>query len=75
MGIMECVVNTAALALAGADLKTVSAYAVKKCIWDTICNYFLGLVSEHFFADRIWSNFILDKTVDWVQGKICGMAL
>ncbi len=75
MGIMECIVNTAALAVAGADLKTVSAYAVKKCIWDTICNYLLGLITERFLADRVWSNFIIDKTADWMSGEICGAAM
>jgi len=75
MGIMECIVNTAALAIAGADLKTVSAYAVKECIWDIICNYLLGLITERFLADRVWSNFIIDKTADWMSDNICGAAM
>ncbi len=47
----------------------------KDCIWDIICNYLLGLITERFLADRDWSNFIIDKTADWLSGEICGAAM
>lgn len=75
MGIMECVVNTAALALAGADMKTVYKYAVKKCIWNKICGYMMKQLTGYFLAGTIWSNFIVKKTAGWISGKLCKSAL
>jgi len=48
---------------------------LKECIWDIICNYLLGLITERFLADRVWSNFIIDKTADWMSDNICGAAM
>ncbi len=75
MGIMECVVNTAALALAGADMKTVTKYAVKKCIWKKICGYMMKQLTGYFIAGTVWSNFIVKKTAGWISGKLCKLAL
>ncbi len=75
VGIMECVVNTAALALAGADMKTVYKYAVKKCIWNKICGYMMKQLTGYFLAETLFSNFIAKKTVGWISGKLCKSAL
>lgn len=74
MGIFTCIMNTAAYALAGGDTTAQHKSAVAKCIWDTVCNYILGKLTGHFLADTIWSNFIVDKTVDWINGELCGLA-
>lgn len=74
MGIFTCIMNTAAYALAGGDTTEQHKMAVAKCIWDTVCNYMLGKLTGHFLADTIWSNFIVEKTVDWLNGELCGSA-
>ncbi len=74
MGIFACIMNTAAYALAGGDTTEQHKMAVAKCIWDTVCNYMLGKLTGHFLADTIWSCFIVEKTVDWLSGELCGSA-
>jgi hypothetical protein len=74
MGIMSCLMNTAAYALAGGDVSAEHKLAVGKCIWDTVCNYMMGKLSGFFLADTIWSNFIVEKTADWITGSLCGLA-
>ena len=74
MGIFTCIMNTAAYALAGGDSAEQNKSAVAKCIWDTVCGYMLGKLTGYFLADTIWSNFIVDKTVDWLNGELCGSA-
>lgn len=74
MGLFTCIMNTAAYALAGGDTTEQHKMAVAKCIWDTVCNYMLGKLTGHFLADTIWSNFIVEKTVDWLNGELCGSA-
>lgn len=74
MGIISCLMNTAVYALAGEDTTAEHKLAVAKCIWDTVCNYIMGKLSGYFLADTIWSNFIVEKTVDWITGSICGLA-
>ena len=75
MGIMECVVNTAALALAGEDWKTVTRYAVKKCIWNELCGYLMKQITGHLLAEKLFSNFIVEKTADWISGELCKSAV
>ncbi len=74
MGIISCLMNTAAYVLAGGDTKEEHKLAVAKCIWDTVCNHIMGKLSGYFLSDTIWSNFIVEKTVDWATGSICGLA-
>jgi hypothetical protein len=74
MGIFTCIMNTAAVALAGGDTTAEHKLAVAKCIWDTVCNYMMGKLTGYFLADTIWSNFIVEKTVDWLSGELCGSA-
>jgi hypothetical protein len=74
MDIFNCIMNAAAYALAGGNTTEQNKLAVAKCIWDTVCNYMLGKLTGHLLADTIWSNFIVEKTVDWLNGKFCGLA-